>query len=413
MICFTHAIGNSNSRAALAGLQHYELLSHFFTTVAVFPDSFSNSLSSLPGLGDFKRRQYSNQIQRYTTTQPMYELIRLFCLKMSFHSLVQHEKGIFSTDKIIQRLDRKISQQLLKGSISKIKAVYAYEDGARETFIAAHQRGLKNFYDLPIGYWRAAVEYLNQEKERWPEWACTISAFRDSEDKLRRKDEEIELADTIMVASSFTASTLEKYPGSSKNIHIIPYGFPNVYEGTRKYYNGLDRKLKLLYVGGLTQRKGIADIFSVVDSLSDEVTLTIVGQKTTNDCDVLNDCLKRHTYIPSLPNNQILKLMRSHDVLLFPSLFEGFGLVITEAMSQGMPVITTNRTAGPDIIQHNKNGWLIQAADTKSLTDAVKFLLDNPNIIEENGRSALETASKRPWWAYGRSLAETIISELK
>ena len=50
--------------------------------------------------------------------------------------------------------------------------------------------------------------------------------------------------------------------------------------------------------------------------------------------------------------------MKEHDVLIFPSLFEGFGLVITEAMAQGTPVITTDRTAGPDVISDNENGCL-------------------------------------------------------
>jgi glycosyltransferase involved in cell wall biosynthesis len=54
---------------------------------------------------------------------------------------------------------------------------------------------------------------------------------------------------------------------------------------------------------------------------------------------------------PHFRIHEVLREMQRHDVLVFPSLFEGFGLVIVEAMSQGLPVITTSHTAGPDIIE--------------------------------------------------------------
>jgi len=95
-------------------------------------------------------------------------------------------------------------------------------------------------------------------------------------------------------------------------------------------------------------------------------------------------------------------------VLLFPSLFEGFGLVITEAMSQGTPVITTDRTAGPDLIKHGQNGWLIKAASTEALTNAIENLLSQPEQIAEAGRAAQVTAAQRPWSVYGRELAAAV-----
>ena len=101
--------------------------------------------------------------------------------------------------------------------------------------------------------------------------------------------------------------------------------------------------------------------------------------------------------------------MREHDVLVFPSLFEGFGLVITEAMSQGTPVITTDRTAGPDLITHGENGWLIKAGSTEDLQQAIEALIGKPDVIAANGRAAMETAKKRPWEKYGQELSDAIV----
>jgi glycosyltransferase involved in cell wall biosynthesis len=221
------------------------------------------------------------------------------------------------------------------------------------------------------------------------------------------------MADMVLVASSFTASTLQLAPFKPNNIQVIKYGFPEVNTNDRDYYSGKDRKLQCLYVGGLTQRKGIADVFFAADHFSEFIELTIVGQKTTDDCVPLNYALKKHHYIPSLPHNEIVKLMRTHDVLLFPSLFEGFGLVISEAMSQGLPVITTNRTAGGDFIEHDKNGWLVTPGKTSELINVIKYLLDHPDRIESCGRSAMKTAATHSWNNYGDQVVAAVLSLLK
>ena len=101
------------------------------------------------------------------------------------------------------------------------------------------------------------------------------------------------------------------------------------------------RKIKVLFVGGLSQRKGISYFFDAIKGLENDLEVTVVGSGNINNCKVLKKALSNVNYIPSLPHEQILALMAAHDLFIFPSLFEGFGLVITEAMSQGTPVITT------------------------------------------------------------------------
>jgi glycosyltransferase involved in cell wall biosynthesis len=139
------------------------------------------------------------------------------------------------------------------------------------------------------------------------------------------------------------------------------------------------------------------------------VELTVIGRKpNNNNCAVLDKALSKCNWIPSLPHSEILRVMSEHDILVFPSLFEGFGLVITEAMSQGTPVITTNRTAGPDLIEHGKNGWLVEAGSTQALQETIEDILSHPEVIARAGKEALETAGKRPMNQYGYDLAKAV-----
>jgi glycosyltransferase involved in cell wall biosynthesis len=408
-VILSHPTGNAFCRAAINALMEERLLAGFYTTIATFRHNLWGLVARLPFCQELQRRSFNESVRSITVEDPFFEIARLLAPRVGLHWLTNHEIGPLCTDSIYRRVDRIVSRRVMR---STPLAVYAYEDGALESFRCAKVVSTKCLYDLPIGYWRAARRLLKDERERWPQWAATMPGFHDSDEKLARKDEELRLADRIYVASQFTKQTLTDYPGTLAPVEVIPYGFPAV-GPPRDYSDRATRKLKLLFVGGLSQRKGIADVFAVAEMLKDDVELTIVGQGAVNECVALSNALKRHHWVPSLPHAQILDLMREHDILLFPSLFEGFGLVITEAMSQGTPVITTERTAGPDLIQHEKNGWLIAAGNTSALQSQIESILNDRDSIQSVGEQARQSAMVRPWSVYGKELANSVIKGLK
>lgn len=405
-VIFSHPTGNANSRAAATTLARAGMLDQFHTTIASFPGSLLDKMAIGP-FNQLKRRQFHPVLQPVTHMHPALEACRMVALKAGLQKLTQHEKGIFSIDAVYKQLDESVAKVLKAAKSKGSKSVYAYEDGALESFKMAQLLRLKCFYDLPIGYWRSSRRLLDKERERWPEWASTITGLMDSVSKLKRKDDEIKYADCIFVASTFTASTLAEYPGTLPEVKIIPYGFPAVIND-RVYSATFKKRLKVLFVGGLSQRKGIADLLEAVDQLKAYVELTIVGGRPDITCPVLDAALLKHRYIPGLPHHQVLELMHEHDIFVFPSLFEGFGLVITEAMSQGTPVITTERTAGPDLITHNENGWLIKAGSPGALQEAIEKIISSPKQVALAGRAAMETAKKRPWEVYGDELVKAL-----
>lgn len=403
-----HSQGNANVRATAIGLADANLLQEFHTSVACFPGSFLDTLGGISFLSEIRRRRFDKKLKRFTHTSPYIEVARLLSLRAGLTRLTKQETGIFCIEASIRSLDKKVSTVLPKATKKGANGVYAYEDGAAFSFQKAKSLGLQCFYDLPTGYWRAKLRILEEEKKRFPEWQDTIPGLIDSNEKLIRKDEEIKSADRIFVASRFTASTLQDFPGPLPPIDIIPYGFPMV--GLQKDHNSNKKKLpiKLLFVGSLSQQKGIANLFNAVNALGKSVSLTLVGRKPGLDCPVLNTELSKHHWIPSIPHHKTLQLMREHDVLVFPTLFDGFGLVISEAMSQGTPVIATYNCAGPDLIEHGKNGWLVKAGSTLALQAAIEQLVSNPLLIAKAGKEAMERARLRPWGIYMEELSNAL-----
>ena len=136
--------------------------------------------------------------------------------------------------------------------------------------------------------------------------------------------------------------------------------------------------------------------------------LTVVGQGDVSRCSALKASLGRVRHIPSLSHEEVLALMSTQDVLVFPSLFEGFGLVVTEAMSQGTPVVTTERTCGPDIITHGRDGWIVPAGSAAPLVGLFETFVAHPAMLHEAGKEALKTASRRPWSCYEYELAQAV-----
>jgi starch synthase len=107
----------------------------------------------------------------------------------------------------------------------------------------------------------------------------------------------------------------------------------------------------------------------------------------------------------------LLREMSEADVFVFPSLFEGFALVILEAMAAGLPVITTPNTAGPDLIEDGKEGLIVPAGDVEALRTAMESLLNNPERARAMGRAAHEKAKEYTWERYGERW-EALVREL-
>ena len=162
--------------------------------------------------------------------------------------------------------------------------------------------------------------------------------------------------------------------------------------------------LKVLYVGSLGQRKGLSYGLEAVAALGEQVSLTLIGRPTASDCKPLIKALDRHQWIASLPHAQILEQMRQHDVLLFPTLFDGFGLVITEALSQGLPVITTAHSGAPECIRNGVEGFIVPIRSSQAIAERLQQLADNRDQLATMRLACLQRAADMCWAGYEQGL---------
>lgn len=411
MLLISHPTGNANVRGVITALERADKLASFQTTVAVPKSSWYFHFLPTTVKKELLRRAYdlpSSKITKYVYR----ELIRLVAARFGVYSLITHETGWASIDSVYRDFDRHVAKSLTtKFNKSGISAVYCYEDAALCTFQAAKQLGLKCFYDLPIGYWRVGQMIQQEEAELNSEWAPTLQANFDSTEKLARKDAELQLSDVIFVASTFTHQTLKLAPSLNKPIVCIPYGAPQMSNSTT-LEKPTGRKLQVLFVGSLGQRKGLSYLLDAVNQLNNQVELTLIG-KPIGSCRPLEQALNTYRWIASLPHYQILEEMSYHDVLVFPSLFEGFGLVILEAMSRGLPVITTPNTAGPDVITDGEDGFIVPIRSSKAIAEKLDLLDSDRKLLWEMSQAAQHKAAQFSWESYGHNILNTIKTYIK
>jgi glycosyltransferase involved in cell wall biosynthesis len=406
-ILFVFPSSNENVRADLSSLAHAGMLAAAYTTIALPP--CRRLFSVLPrSLREAWQHRVFNESQ-YIKSFPARRVVHQAARRLRFSALTRHEVGWASVDAVSKDLDRRVSR-LIRGGRIRASAVYAYEDVALYSFEAAAEVGMRRIYELPIGYWRTGHRLMTEERERHPEWAATIDTLRDSATKRERKDAELSAADHIIVPSDFVRDTLRESSGITGTVDVIQYGAPTPTSGALRSPNA--DKIRLLYVGHLTQRKGLSYLFEAMRRLEDVASLTLVGAKPNVECPVLDAELRRHTWLGTVPHQRVLEIMRGHDVLVFASLFEGFALVILEAMAQGLPVITTYNSGASRAVVDGKNGFIVPIRDSEAIVERVSELVGDRDRLAAMSTAALCKAGEMSWAAREQTLIRTLCGRL-
>ena len=413
MITLVHPTGNANVRQAAQALNEAGLLSEFWTTVYWRRERALNSVLPGPVAQLFNRRAFPHVRRDQVRSRPWREAARLLADRAGLTALTRHETGLLSVDAVYRSLDRTVARRLRRKTT--ISAVHAYEDGALRSFRSARQVGIKTIYELPIGYWKAYRELMVEEAESQPEWAKTLVGNDDSENKRNRKDEELALADRIIVPSEYVRSTLKRAGPLGAPISVVPYGAPPLAERPVRQARRETGRLKIIFVGSLSQRKGLSYLLKAVEMLGSSVELTLIGARV-GECEVRDAACLNHHWISSLPHHEVLREIQRHDVMVFPSLFEGFGLVLLEAMSCGVPVIATPNGAAPDFLTDGDDGFLVPIRNAEAIAEKVEQLIRDRERLAAMSEAAARTAARHAWESYRArlvvSVRETLIKGL-
>ena len=212
--------------------------------------------------------------------------------------------------------------------------------------------------------------------------------------EFQRLVEEPRLASRLLCASSFTRQTLIENGADPSAIRVVPYGVDLQRFVPAPQPPTSAGPLKLLFVGRINQRKGIKYLLQALDLLDTrEVEVTVCG-RAVDGLDLFRPYAGRVTVRPSVSFQELQAAFQSADLFVLPSVAEGFGQVLLEALASGLPILSTTHTAAPDLITNGEEGFIVEPGRPDLLAEKIEWALAHRAELRSMRSAARSTASR-------------------
>lgn len=315
----------------------------------------------------------------------------------------------FLNDRFSDSFGRKVAKLAIRENVD---AVICYDSNCKVLFDILSEKApnIRRIMDVST----ANRIYMIHEFDKYIEETGEThikqeQSFLWKKSNCKRYISEIQNTEYFIVASQFVKKSLLYSGVKEKQISVIPYGVDPkkfLYKKETKY----KEKLQLLYVGQITCKKGLEYLLKVVSAFpAEKVSIALAGDfNKTNPiyCKYKNKDNIR--FLGFVTRDILANVYREADVFVFPTLGEGFGMVILEAMSCGLPALVSDHAGGNDVIENGFNGFEFEAGNEKMLSSQIEWLLLHPEKIPEMRENAYKTALNYTWDRYHANVSRVI-----
>lgn len=228
---------------------------------------------------------------------------------------------------------------------------------------------------------------------------------------------EYEMADYIMTLSDFSRQSFITQGIPECKVLKAPCGIDFDFFSQ----NGVisrKNKFRVIFVGLVCLRKGIQYLIEAWNKLnlpSEQAELIIVGNQQKDFSSILKKLsLKKNIiFLGSVNREKLLNLYNRSSVFVLPSIEDGFGMVLGEAMASGVPVICTTNVGASELVKDYLHGFVIPAANSDVLAEKILWCYNNQNELLGMGLQSRKMVGNRGWSNYGNQIIETYHQILK
>jgi glycosyltransferase involved in cell wall biosynthesis len=233
-----------------------------------------------------------------------------------------------------------------------------------------------------------------------PQWSIDI------------EDYEFTHSDYIFVCSSYVKETFLHQGYESSKLIVNNFGVDlSDFRKVKKE----DDKFRIIYCGGIKVSKGIHYLLKAFNELNLENSeLWLIGAGYPNkDLDKVIESMginfNNVHFKGAYPQNQLYKLFSQGSIFCFPSLSDGFGLVVPQAMACGLPVIVTENTGAKDIVNDN-TGFIVPIKNIKALKEKIFNLYSDKDLLIKMSKFVIskKNLSNISWDSYGKRLKNNL-----
>lgn len=269
----------------------------------------------------------------------------------------------------------------LKGVDASGLGLFGYTGATLEMMTLARERGIPGVH--------AQVDpgpaWYRRREEALAEWPGAESAIEAPDRRyLARIEAELDAAPRVLVNSQHSADSLIEQGVDGDKIVVVPLATREAIMPIPRQHRR-DRPFRVLFVGSVTVAKGFPYFGQAAEMVGSAAEFVAAGSMRLEQ-----DFLARHgwpvTYTGHLSRDALGALMSDSDVLVFPTLSDGFGLVQLEAMAAGLPVIATEHCG--DVVQDGVSGFRIPTRNSEAIATAVMALRDDPERLAQMSAAA-------------------------
>ena len=264
----------------------------------------------------------------------------------------------------------------------------------------ARALGIPSVLNYPIAHHRAVREVLTEEAHLNPEWAGTLEYHVNPELELQM-DAELEEADVIWVLSEFQAQSLVAQDIPRDRLRVLGLGVD--IEMFRPRVRAADGVFRVIYVGHITQRKGIGYLIEGFRQAAiPNSELVLVGGLVAGPHNWRGTPGIKH--IPAVRRSLLPGIYASADVFVAPTLVEGFMLTSLEAMAMGLAVVVSKNTVAAE----GKQGILVPVQSSEAVSTALRRLWSDPALRHRLGTQARAFAVAHSWDTFRRNVPRAL-----
>lgn len=219
----------------------------------------------------------------------------------------------------------------------------------------------------------------------------------------------IKRSSRILTVSQSSKQQIQEWINESASVSVIFPGFQRIDMNIIKRCNQDKEPFRILYVGAIVRDKGVIDLLHALALLPDLPAweIHLVG-KSDAEPDTLSEIHRLRNQLGEKMNRVVIhgwldtqalqKLYATSDIFVLPSFWEGYGIVFLEAMAWGLPIVSYNTGAIPEVVIDGKSGILVPLKDIQGLSSAIMRLMNDDDLRKRLGEEGKKTASQHNDW---------------
>lgn len=336
---------------------------------------------------EFRRRAHGGVDPRHVSLRPWPELVHVAMGRLGA-----------SQDRLARIIGWR--NDMLDAAVARVvrrqrpHVVIGHDGSALHAGRAAREVGAAAILNQVVGHVAAAHEIFREEAVLAPEFAETMVTTPDW--IVARHEAEIHEADGILVPSEYVRDTLVARGTAPERVYVLPYGvdIDRFHPAPSPRRDGF----RILFVGQLSQRKGIRYLLEAVKRLNiPDAELVLVGKMIGRDS-AFAPYRGVFRHVTHVPYHEVHRLFQDADIFVYPSLHEGSAFATYEALASGLPIVTT-KNAG-SVARDGQEGFIVPIRDVEALMDRIERLYRDRSLRAAMADAARRRATDFTWAQY-------------